>query len=84
MLQKVADFQTPDGHLLIERILSDYMVDPGEPSRVISVSASLNGAMISRDRAEELLSASVTAVRGDGSRYRVTLSDDGSVTEAAE
>lgn len=53
-----------------------YEVEPAAQA-VTSVGAYLDGSLISRGRAEELLSASITAGICDGTAYRVSLGLDG-------
>lgn len=77
MLQTVADIPTPEGQLRIERVVAEPPEDapPGVIApMVVSVGAYLDRAMISCERAEDLLSAALTAERNDGTAYRVTIS----------
>jgi hypothetical protein len=84
MLQTIADIPTPEGQLRIERVVADTPEDapPGVIApMVVSVGAYLDGALISCERAEDLLSAALTAERNDSSVYRVTVSKrDGSLS----
>lgn len=77
MLQKIADVPLPEGRLVIERVIADPPEDapPGviDPM-VVSVGAYLDGALVTCERAEELLSAFVTTERDDGTGHRVAIS----------
>jgi hypothetical protein len=74
MLQTIADIPTPEGRLRVERVVTDPH-DSYEPpiGRVVSVGAYLSNELISCERAEDLLSAVLTAERNDGTVYRVTI-----------
>jgi hypothetical protein len=84
MLQTIADIPAPEGRLRIERVVADPPEDapPGVIApMVVSVAAWLDRALITCERAEELLSAFVTSERDDGTAYRVTISKrDGSLS----